>query len=64
VTNLAARLCAEAAGGQILVSQRVHAAVEAQVEADDLGTFEFKGFARSLPAFNVVRIVEAASPAP
>src|ERR687887_2438648 len=27
VTNLAARLCGESNGGQILVSQRVHAAV-------------------------------------
>src|SRR6266536_2384776 len=37
VTNLAARLCGEAENGQILVSQRVHAAVEELVEAEAVG---------------------------
>jgi adenylate cyclase len=53
VTNLAARLCAEAQGGQILVSQRVYAAVEALVEAEPLGEFELKGFHRPVTVYNV-----------
>jgi class 3 adenylate cyclase len=44
VTNLAARLCAEAQGGQILVSQRVFAMVEELVHAEPLGELVFKGF--------------------
>jgi adenylate cyclase len=53
VTNLAARLCAEAQGGQILVSQRVYAAVEALVEAKPLGELELKGFHRPVTTYNV-----------
>lgn len=56
VTNLAARLCDEARGGQVLVSQRVHAAVEDQVEAEPLGELLLKGFAKPTPAFNVLRL--------
>src|SRR6266540_366000 len=52
VTNLAARLCAEAQGGQILVSQRVYAAVEALVEAEPLGELELKGFHRPVTTYN------------
>ena len=54
VTNLAARLCDEAAGGQILVSQRTLAEIEEDVEAEEAGVFTLKGFARPIPAFNVV----------
>jgi adenylate cyclase len=53
VTNLAARLCAEAQGGQILVNQRVYAAVEALVEAEPLGELELKGFHRPVAAYNI-----------
>jgi adenylate cyclase len=53
VTNLAARLCAEAQGGQILVSQRVYAAVEALVAADPLGEWELKGFHRPVSVYNI-----------
>ncbi|HEY7454618.1 MAG TPA: response regulator [Thermoleophilaceae bacterium] len=55
VTNLAARLCGEARPGQILVSQRLHAAVETLVETAPAGELSLKGFARPVPAFNVVR---------
>ena len=37
VTNLATRLCAEAGGGQLLISQRVFAAVEAAARPDPPG---------------------------
>jgi class 3 adenylate cyclase len=53
VTNLAARLCAAAEPGQILVAQRVHAAVEAAVVATPVGDLDLKGFARPTRAFDV-----------
>lgn len=54
VTNLAARLSDEAEGGQILISARVHAAVEEAVECEAIGRLPLKGFARPVEAFNVV----------
>jgi adenylate cyclase len=53
VTNLAARLCGEAAGGQILISQRVYAAVEALAVADQVGELSLKGFVKPVLAYNV-----------
>src|SRR5262249_22098390 len=53
VTNLAARLCGEAAAGQILVSARVAGGVESMVEADDLGPITLKGLARPVPGWSV-----------
>jgi class 3 adenylate cyclase len=44
VTNLAARLCAEAKPGQILVAQRVLAALEDLVEAEPIGDLALKRF--------------------
>jgi len=54
VTNLAARLSDAAAGDQILISARVHAAVEDRIEAEPVGPLPLKGFARPVPAFNVL----------
>lgn len=56
VTNTAARLCAEALPGQILVSTRVRADVESIVLAEAVGELSLKGFSRPVPAFNVVRL--------
>ena len=53
VTNLAARLCGEAEGGQILISQRVYAAVEALVIAEPVGELSLKGFVKPVPAFSI-----------
>ena len=50
VTNLAARLCGEAKGGQILVSRRVAGSVETLVDAEPVGALTLKGFARPVPA--------------
>jgi class 3 adenylate cyclase len=50
VTNLAARLCAEAAGDQVLVSQRVAASVESLVEVEPAKALSLKGFHRPVPA--------------
>ena len=53
VTNLAARLCAEAASGQVLASQRVAAAVEGSVPVEPVGPLSLKGFARPVPVFRL-----------
>ena len=53
VTNLAARLCGEAAGGQILISARVAGAVENIVDVADVGPITLKGLARPVPIWNV-----------
>ena len=55
VTNLAARLCDEAQAGQILISQRVYAAVEKVVEVEPGGELTLKGFHRPIPAFQVLK---------
>jgi adenylate cyclase len=62
VCNLAARLCGEAADGQILVSGRVHGAVEDLVEGEDLGALTLKGFNRPVAAFNVSGLRESGPP--
>jgi class 3 adenylate cyclase/CheY-like chemotaxis protein len=54
VTNLAARLCGEAGGAEVLVSQRVAGAVEEIVSLEPRGPLTLKGFARPVPAFRVV----------
>jgi class 3 adenylate cyclase len=51
VVILAQRLSAEAKAGQILLSQRVHAAVEADAETTSIGDLALKGFTRPVPAF-------------
>ena len=53
VTNLAARLCGEADGGQILISARVAAAVEGLIDAEDMGPLTLKGLARPVPIWSV-----------
>jgi adenylate cyclase len=64
VCNLAARLCAEAKDGQILVSGRVARAVEAVVRLEDLGNLELRGLRRPVAAFNVVQSTSAADARP
>jgi class 3 adenylate cyclase len=53
VTNLASRLSSHAEPGQILISQRVFAAVEGHVAAEPAGELELKGFSRRVPAYEV-----------
>jgi adenylate cyclase len=57
VCNLAARLCAEAHDGQILVSSRVAGAVGALARLEELGNVELKGLRRPVAAFNVAEQV-------
>jgi len=56
VMNLASRLCSEAKGGQIVVSERVHAEVEDLVTAEPVGELGLKGFMKPVAAFNVLEI--------
>jgi len=51
VTNLAARLCAEAKAGQILADRKTMAALEGTFEFEPVGPFELKGFSKPVPAF-------------
>jgi adenylate cyclase len=60
VTNLASRLADEAAGGQILIAQRLYADVEDSVEVEPVGEFTLRGFQRPVAAFNVVGVRETA----
>jgi GAF domain-containing protein len=64
VCNLAARLCAEAKDGQILVSSRIAEAVEAVARLEDLGNLELKGLRRPVAAFNVVQSTSSAEARP
>jgi class 3 adenylate cyclase len=59
VTNMAARLCAEAGSGQILVTQRVAAAVEGAAELEPLGDVALKGLSRPVTVLNVCGITAA-----
>jgi class 3 adenylate cyclase len=54
VTNLAARLCAEAKDGQILVSQRIAIAVEDTASLEEIGDVSLKGLSQAVAVYNVV----------
>jgi len=56
VTSLAARLSDEAAGGQTLLSQRAHAALEELVEANLIGDLQIKGFTRPIKVYELLRL--------
>jgi len=56
VTNLAARLCGEAKGGQVLISSRVAAAVEGVVDFEEVGALTLKGLARPVPTLSVLTL--------
>ena len=59
VTNLAARLCAEAGAGQVLVSQRVFSAVDDVAVGEPVGTLELRGFSRPISAVGVSRMINS-----
>jgi class 3 adenylate cyclase/HAMP domain-containing protein len=54
VTNLASRLCAEAKPGQIVVSQRAFAVVEASAVARPMPPLTLKGFSHPIPATEIL----------
>ena len=53
VVNLASRLSDVAQAGEVLISQRHHAAVEEQVDATEREPVSLKGFARPIPVWSV-----------
>jgi len=55
VTNLAARLCAEAKGGQVLADRKTMLALENAFQFDDVGLLTLKGFEKPVPAFALKR---------
>jgi class 3 adenylate cyclase len=53
VTNLAARLCSESEPWQVLMTQRVHAAVGDAIVGESVGLLHLRGFSRPVKAFAV-----------
>jgi adenylate cyclase len=53
VTNLAARLCAEAAPWEVYVTQRVQAAMGRRAVTDPVGDLTLRGFSRPVSVFSV-----------
>ena len=54
VTNLAARLCAKAAGGEILADRKTMAAVADLFEVESIVPLDLHGFSRPVPAVRVL----------
>ncbi len=55
VTNMAARLCAEARPGQIIITRKLLTSVEGMIEAVPVGELTLKGFSRPVSAYNVLK---------
>jgi adenylate cyclase len=53
VCNVAARLCAEAMDGQVLISQRVNVALKGSVTTEQVGALALKGLTQPVVAYNV-----------
>jgi len=53
VTNLAARFCSEAKGGQIITNHKTLARIEDLTESESLGDLTLKGIAHPVKALNV-----------
>jgi class 3 adenylate cyclase/putative methionine-R-sulfoxide reductase with GAF domain len=70
VCNVAARLCAEAKDGQILLSQRVNVALKGSVATEQVGALALKGLTQPIVAYNVplvgsqaaFRVIEGGAP--
>jgi class 3 adenylate cyclase len=59
VTILSARLCAEAAGGQILADPKSLSEIGERVETEPLGELRLKGFVRPVAVVNILDLKEA-----
>jgi adenylate cyclase len=57
VTNLSARLCAEAEAGQVLVTSRVLHGADCVAETRPLGPVVLRGFSRPVEVFDVLSVV-------
>jgi class 3 adenylate cyclase len=56
VTNLAARLCAHASAGEILISQRAFGAIEDWFSAESLGEIVMRGFSKPVGTVRLLDI--------
>jgi adenylate cyclase len=56
VINLAARLCGEARGGQILTTEKTLGKLANIVEAEPLAELHLKGFVQAVSAFNILSL--------
>ena len=61
VCNLAARLCAEAKDGQILLAGRVAAAAEGVASLEDMSNVSIKGLSRPVAVYNVLAVCASTS---
>jgi DNA-binding response OmpR family regulator len=59
VVNLGARLCSQAADGQILIDPRVHLAIETVARVEPIGELDLKGLQRPIRAYNVLELIAA-----
>ena len=62
VVNLAARLCERARSDEILIDNKVRAAIEGPFETEAIGDFTPKGFSRSIEVFNIVQRRDGGGP--
>jgi adenylate cyclase len=70
VCNIAARLCAEAKDGQILLSQRVNVALKGSVPTEQIGALSLKGLTQPVVAYDIpltisqptLRVIEGGPP--
>jgi class 3 adenylate cyclase len=58
VINLAARLCGEAQGGQILTNRKTLSKFEQLVEAENIGELNLKGFVKPISTLNITALVD------
>lgn len=56
VTNLAARLCGEAKGEQILTNRKTLSEIENIVQSDFIGELQLKGFAKPIATFSITSL--------
>ncbi len=56
IPNLAARLCGQARGGEILIDAVTYADVSDVVEAELAGPLALRGFTQPMPAFRLLRL--------
>jgi adenylate cyclase len=54
--NLASRLSGAAAPGEILISQRLQAALEDRIETEPVDALQLKGFTKPVDAFRVIAV--------
>jgi class 3 adenylate cyclase len=57
VVILASRLSDAAEADDILISQRLQAALETEIESEPIAPLRLKGFSRPVPAFRVLRLL-------